>query len=647
MNAFNLLQELKKAHSLNFLALVVIGLVVGACKPVSRTDNGVNKDIHGFQTDPAIGQAEEPIELIPQPTKVEDYAGADSCKECHAEAHESWSRSYHRTMTQLPVAGAVKADFDQVTLTNRGVRYELSRRGDEYWVRSQTFSQSGQESQTTQIEEYPLGLVTGSHHMQVYWVPNGLGNCQIGFPFSWLIPEKRWVPRNSTFIRPPQLEHRPEVWNNVCSRCHGTGTQPNYDKINKVWGTKVADLGISCEACHGPGERHVLEQRDLKRRGLKPDPTQPMASIQHPGKMDPLRGSQVCGYCHSMKWWDHKEGWPERGFSYRPGDDIEKSTPIIRARELDKQPWLRGVLSRNPDLLADFFWSDGMIRVSGREYNGLIESPCYKGGQFSCMSCHSMHGGDPNDQLSKHRTGNASCTVCHAKYNDATALSRHTFHQPGSTGSECYNCHMPHTTYGVLSAIRSHEISSPTVKSQLESGRPNACNLCHLDKSLEWTSKKLHEWYRQPIAVGLSEEEQTVSDSVRLALTGDAGQRALLAWHFGWDSAVATSSAKAWSVPILATLLDDPYAAVRCLAERSMKRLGVAPPAGYDYTIPIHERPAVHGELVAKWSQESSFEQGKIGNGSTLVQANDPDGTANRLRSFLARRNDRPVRLRE
>ena len=30
---------------------------------------------------------------------------------------------------------------------------------------------------------------------------------------------------------------------------------------------------------------------------------------------------------------------------------------------------------------------------------------------------------------------------------------------------------------------------------ELETGRPNACNLCHLDRTLAWTAKHLEGWY--------------------------------------------------------------------------------------------------------------------------------------------------------
>ena len=40
---------------------------------------------------------------------------------------------------------------------------------------------------------------------------------------------------------------------------------------------------------------------------------------------------------------------------------------------------------------AERFWSDGMVRVSGREFNGLLDTACYQRGEMSCLSCHSMH----------------------------------------------------------------------------------------------------------------------------------------------------------------------------------------------------------------------------------------------------------------
>ncbi|HYV27395.1 MAG TPA: cytochrome c3 family protein [Candidatus Eisenbacteria bacterium] len=594
---------------------------------------------------------------LPHVGGLAGYVGSKDCRACHEDQFASWHRSYHRTMTQIAGADSVQADFHNVTLTNDGTRFVLTQKGNEFWVHLERAAPAPPDETAPEPVDVRVGLVTGSHHMQVFWIGNGMGNCQIGFPFTWLIPERRWVPRNSTFLRPPGVELRPETWNFVCARCHATATQPNYDRTTKTWNTQVDELGIACEACHGPGERHAAQQRGSSRQRKEADFREPKPSrlltsaatnyfIVHPEKISPVRSAQVCGFCHSMKWFDSSEGWPERGFSFRPGDDLEATTPIIRPKEIDRQPWLKKVLEKSPELFADFFWSDGMVRVSGRDYNGLIESPCYRGGQFSCLSCHSLHSSEPDGQLARNRADNRACTQCHENFREEPRVVAHTHHRAGSTGSECYNCHMPRTTYGVLKAIRSHQISGPRITEELATGRPNACNLCHLDKPLAWTADQLARWYRQPIPK-LTEDQTKVADAVRLALTGDAGQRAIIAWHLGWEPAWQVSG-QSWIPPVLAQLLDDPYAAVRCVAERSLKHISAnLLPAGYDYTTAPDSRPSVQAVILDRWRQEIAKAGAQNFPAPSLVRLNDPTSQQEEFQRLLRQRDDRPVRLRE
>ncbi len=309
-------------------------------------------------------------------------------------------------------------------------------------------------------------------------------------------------------------------------------------------------------------------------------------------------------------------------------------------------PGLADYLDRNPDLLRDFFWSDGMVRVSGRDYNGLLESPCYQGGKFSCLSCHSLHESDPESQLARNRTGNGACTQCHERFREETPLTVHTRHQAGSSGSLCYNCHMPHTTYGVLKAIRSHQVSSPRVVDELATGRPNACNLCHLDKPLAWAANQLGRWYGHSIP-DLSEDQTAVADAVRLALAGDAGQRVLVAWHLSWEPALQVSG-RSWVPPVLAQLLDDPYAAVRCVAERSLKQ--IAPSlvtSDYDYTVAPDSRPPFRALVWERWRKETSVSSNRTWPLQTLVRWNDLTATQEAFNQRLRLREDHSVRLRE
>ena len=130
---------------------------------------------------------------------------------------------------------------------------------------------------------------------------------------------------------------------------------------------------------------------------------------------------------------------------------------------------------------------------------------------------------------------------------------------------------MPYTTYGLLKTIRSHQISSPSVPATLETGRPNACNLCHLDKTLGWTAQYLEAWYsRTPPALG--SDEQSVAASLLWLLKGDAGQRAIVAQSMGWPAA-QQASGTGWLTPYLALTAKDSYDAVRYIAARSQRTL--------------------------------------------------------------------------
>lgn len=578
---------------------------------------------------------------LPQQGGPTGYVSSAACKECHTKQYETWWRSYHRQMTQLMTTNTVKAKFNRVTRDFGGERFTLHQSANRYWVDIQVIEEieaarrtNGELPAAIQI---PMEMMTGSHYFEVFWLPGGRGNAQIGFPFTWVVAEQRWVQRNDAFIRNPDQQPLPEQWNMICIRCHATGGRPMPDVEKHLFDTHVTELGIACEACHGPGERHVGIRRQQKRQGIKSGDVS--AEIVQPAHLDHVGSSQVCGFCHSMKWFDQNEHWPQNGFRYRPGDDLEQTTPIIRPAKLADQPWLTNVLSKNPDILNDFFWSDGMIRVTGREFNGLIESACYQKGELACVSCHSMHKSDPDKQLKEGMDGNQACLSCHQEYEKN--LRQHTHHSADSAGSLCYNCHMPYTSYGLLRGVRSHQIDRPTVLATLKAGRPNACNLCHLDKTLEWSAKRLLEWYGQPIPQ-LPDQDRTISATVKLLLNGDAGQRALAAFSLGWQPALAASGQN-WQAPLLAYTLEDPYPAVRAIAYRSLSQQPGFGAFAYDFESGTEEQRKSRDEALALWRAGA---EGIPRRAETLTGPGPvlDDGQVSTLRDH---RDNRPVHLRE
>jgi predicted CXXCH cytochrome family protein len=619
--------------------LVAGALLFFASKRTAQ--QGTEPPVNSAETSPEAMIAGSIPQALPKQTGPPGYVSSSACKECHQKQFESWWHSHHRQMTQVMTTNTVQADFNGVTMDFGGERFTLHESSNQYWVDIQVIDEVEEIARTNGVPgpplRIPMGMITGSHYFQVFWLPGGYGNQQIGFPFTWLVAEKRWVQRHDAFIRPPEAGQVPEEWNQVCIRCHATGGRPRPDPQTHGFDTQVTELGIACEACHGPGEKHVAAQRKLQREGRYPSGAP--ADIIQPAHLDHVRSSQVCGSCHSMKWFDESEGWKQSGFRYRPGDDLEQTTPIIRPSKLAEQPWLGGVLARNPDILEDFFWPDGMIRVAGREFNGLLESACYQKGELACVSCHSMHKSDPDKQVKADMDGNQACLTCHSQY--VSQLSAHTHHPPGSSGSLCYNCHMPYTAYGLLRGIRSHQIERPMAQTTLKTGRPNACNLCHLDRSLEWTARKLSEWYGQPVPE-LPHEQRTVSEAARLLLSGDAGQRALAAFSLGWKPALAASD-RNWQAPLLAAVLEDPYAAVRFIAHRSLMQLPGFEKFAYDFESDSEQLRESRAKALELWRSTAQ----SLPQRPETLTGPGPVLDTNRLEQLLSRRDNRPRHLRE
>jgi len=635
--------DLKQHHStlrwIIALALIIIVLLVINLMDWSEADRPATLG-------QALDQAQPPFAAtLPYRRDDNEYVGSESCRGCHSDEHKSWHASYHRSMTQLMSPETVQATFDGQTHEFQGERFTMHQSGEEYWTSIESIdaalaSPNGRDPQALHMR---LGMVTGSHHMQVFWLPGMMGNLQIGFPFAWLIDDRRWAPRNSLFIRDPHTVISKENWNMNCIRCHTTGGQPRPLEAEQRFESRVADLGISCEACHGPAKRHVDRQQRLAKLPESEHQqtlnTEPLAIVQ-PADLDHVRSSQVCGSCHGMKWFDKSVKWTAHGFRYRPGDDLEQTTPIIRPTQLDKQPWLKEVLQKNPDILNDFFWPDGHIRVTGREYNGLLESACYQRGKMSCISCHSMHKSDPDDQLARGMRGNQACLQCHDEM--AGNITAHTQHAADSVGSNCTNCHMPHTSYGLLKAIRGHTIETPNIATTLETGRPNACNLCHLDKTLDWTAGQLAKRSGE-VQPTVPKEHRTTAASVIWLLKGDAGQRALAAWHMGWKPALEASGS-GWQSPLLAELLADPYSAVRYMAHKALTRQPGFEGFEYDFVADETSRLARRETALAKWTLPTG---NTPTNPNTLLLDTDGQQLTNKVRQLIETRDNRPMRLRE
>ena len=430
-----------------------------------------------------------------------NYVTSNSCRACHPANYGSWHTSFHRTMTQVASPATMIPDARDVELSFKGREYRLERKGEKFFVLERSLGEKDYGPPREVV------LLTGSHTLQILWTETGQGRTLEQFPFAYIIAEKIWAPVTQTFLMPPETKEAYSIgaWNGACMDCHVTQGISNFVEGNK-WDTKVTEFGIACEACHSEGREHIEANRSPFRRwklhlSKGTDPT-----IANAKKMKGPESTLACGQCHSVWAFDgmkEKIDFNRHGGKFRPGKDDLVQRFVVQPNEPDHAEQKDFIRQTEPDFFRNRFWGDGMIRVTGREMNGVQASPCFKGGDFSCVSCHEMHPEKTtpvaleswarSDQLGPQMDSNQACLQCHKEVENR--LTSHTHHEADSSGSRCYNCHMPHTTFGLLRGMRSHQVSSPNVRESIDHGRPNACNLCHLDQTLSWTANKLHDWY--------------------------------------------------------------------------------------------------------------------------------------------------------
>ena len=593
--------------------------------PPAAADRGVRRS--AIDPTPKVG-------TVPRIASDAGFAHSETCRECHQEQYQSWHGTYHRTMTQVATPTTVIPDIsDRLVLTAQRRTSTIERRGDEFWVTmADPDWELQQRSRGVDLEtisdppaiERRIVMTTGSHHLQAYWIGGRDGGLR-QVPWEYHLAEQRWLPVEDVFLRPPESGRMFSHWNSKCIQCHSVDGSPGWQAESQQFKTTVAELGIACESCHGAGADHV--------RGQRAGTDRPMTTILNPRRQTADVSARVCGQCHATFQPRDRAQFNLRGFQHRVGEPLEQSRELATfdhpARPaMEKQGMV-------------VYWGDRACRVGGAEYLGLVETPCYQANQLSCLSCHSMHESDANQQLAEGMRGNQACLQCHSDF--AARLEEHTHHSAESSGSLCYNCHMPHTSYALLTAMRSHRIDSPNIASSVQHGRPNACNLCHLDRTLAWSANHLMQWYNQP-ELPLSKDQQQIAASLLWLLQGDAMQRAITAWHLGW-SPTHRAAGDDWQSRFLSLLFDDPYPAVRFLAYQSLRRLPGFADFDFDYLAPRDVRLAAGRQILEQLSDHPPPTSAPRAAAVLLDRTGKPlQSTIDRLRK---QRDDRPVDIPE
>jgi predicted CXXCH cytochrome family protein len=149
---------------------------------------------------------------------------------------------------------------------------------------------------------------------------------------------------------------------------------------------------------------------------------------------------------------------------------------------------------------ARAFYKDGRFRETTFIGEAFMRSACFRRGQAQCASCHNPHPADPSDNrnsLKFRDNPDRMCLQCHQPQLGAR-IAEHTHHSPQSAGSRCAACHMPPIMNALVFRAASHQIDDiPRADLTARFGvqeSPNACLICHTDRTIEWIAPQLDHW---------------------------------------------------------------------------------------------------------------------------------------------------------
>src|SRR5262245_24599495 len=181
------------------------------------------------------------------------YIGSAACERCHQTEYASWRRTLHVQMTKPIAEATVEGDFgasgrSPMRFEANGRAYAMQTRDSRYFI---SVAQNGRPAETFEVN-YTLGL----RRFQGYLSKLPDGQIYV-LPAFWHNEAKRWVDWNEiTPIADDPDHERRQIWNITCVNCHATNLAKHFNPQTKTYATTWTEMGIGCEACHGPGSAH-------------------------------------------------------------------------------------------------------------------------------------------------------------------------------------------------------------------------------------------------------------------------------------------------------------------------------------------------------------------------------------------------------
>ncbi len=323
------------------------------------------------------------------------YIGTESCLECHADIVATHLETAHHHSSSKAEPGNIKGKLNAQDHPVELIDVRLDIVADENGVYQVTTPKSVREK----AHRDTLDLVIGSGvkgQSFLTWKQDRLFQLQA----SYYTPTDSWI--NSPNFPDYNME-RPVT--DACLKCHVTFAQTAEPsgQSNRYLKERLI-LGIECERCHGPAEKHVVYHRKNKTA----------ASGKYLVAIDSLSRQKrldICIQCHSGLRGQQIKGNP---FSFVAGEDLST--------------YSRNYYSGKPQNELD---------VHGNQYGLLQSSQCFRESPaMDCATCHDPHQKQRGD--TEHF--NQKCMACHNP--GTTSCSRDpSIHN--TMGNNCVACHMP------------------------------------------------------------------------------------------------------------------------------------------------------------------------------------------------------------
>ncbi len=393
-----------------------------------------------------------------------DYVGSHTCVQCHTEETEAWSGSHHAKAWLPPTPENVLGDFGDTSFTHKGLTSRFFRADGKYQVEV-----TEPDGQTT---TYPIHSTAGIAPLQQYLLETEPGKLQ-SFDVVWDVDKQRWYHLYpDTDLSPDDGLHWTgpyKNWNARCAECHATGFEKNYDAATRSYASTQSEIGVTCEACHGPAEYH-LDWADTATTA--PDWGAGIGATGLTIDYDPQNAQvevEQCASCHSRRE-AFQDGNPTPG------------TPYHAAYRLSL-------------LRQGLYHDDGTIQDEVYVYGSFLQSKMAAKG-VRCSNCHKVH------EAGLKAEGNALCTQCHSPAGNPDFESlplkdydtaAHHFHPEGSDGAQCKSCHMVERTYMGIDGRRDHSFRIPRPDLSLTTNAPNACTDCHAGQTAAWAAEELEQ----------------------------------------------------------------------------------------------------------------------------------------------------------